>query len=350
MAFKTYKNGDSFNADEVNALQDLIENAINSHVGGASGDTLPVGSIMPYPKVIAPENWIVCDGSAISRTEYQELFEVIGTTFGVGDGSTTFNLPDIKGKTLVGQDEDDADLDTIGKTGGEKTHTLTIDEMASHNHIQKINVGSDNLIAVNPSSSSGITRDGGGHSSGTTAATKKTVVETENIGGNQPHNNMQPYFITNYIIKAKQSAGVVATVVDALTSASTIDALSAKQGKILNDKITNTNTYSTEEVNTGKKWIDGKDIYRKVIELSNIPESTTEHSYNVENIDKIVNAQASWYDTLDKATFVTNLRYDGTGAYIKFIYLKSKFKIETKYSWSERTSDVYVIIEYTKTV
>lgn len=139
-------------------------------------------------------------------------------------------------------------------------------------------------------------------------------------------------------------------IIDNLTSASTIDALSAKQGKILNDKITNTNTYSTEEVNTGKKWIDGKDIYRKVIELSNIPASTTEYSYNVENIDKIVNAQASWYDTLDKATFVTNLRYDGTGAYIRFIYLKSKFKIETKYSWSERTSDVYVIIEYTKTV
>lgn len=145
-----------------------------------------------------------------------------------------------------------------------------------------------------------------------------------------------------------QTGGI--TVVDNLTSTSTTNALSAKQGKILNDKITNTNTYSTEEVNTGKKWIDGKDIYRKVIELSNIPASTTEYSYNVENIDKIVNAQASWYDTLDKATFVTNLRYDGTGAYIRFIYLKSKFKIETKYNWSERTSDVYVIIEYTKTV
>lgn len=53
-------------------------------------------------------------------------------------------------------------------------------------------------------------------------------------------------------------------IIDNLTSASTIDALSAKQGKILNDKIINTNTYSTEEVNTGKKWIDGKDIYRRV--------------------------------------------------------------------------------------
>lgn len=121
-----------------------------------------------------------------------------------------------------------------------------------------------------------------------------------------------------------------------------------KLQKDLNDKITNANIYSTSEINTGKKWKDGKDIYRKVIELSNIPVSTTEYSYNVENINKIVNAQASWYDTTDMATFVTNLRYDGTGAYIRFIYLKDKFKVETAFDWSKRTSDVSVIIEYTK--
>lgn len=107
-------------------------------------------------------------------------------------------------------------------------------------------------------------------------------------------------------------------------------------------------TYSTQEGKTGKKWIDGKEIYRKVIELNNIPASTTEHPYNVENMDKIVNAQASWYDTVDMATFFSNTRYDSSNAYIKFVYLKSKFKIETKYNWSERTSNVYVIIEYTK--
>lgn len=104
-----------------------------------------------------------------------------------------------KGLIALGVDEDDEDLNEIGKTGGEKTHTLTIDEMASHNHIQKIDFGSDNLIAVNPSSSSGITRDGGGHSSGTTAASKKTVVETENTGGNQTHNNMQPFEVVGYM-------------------------------------------------------------------------------------------------------------------------------------------------------
>lgn len=121
-----------------------------------------------------------------------------------------------------------------------------------------------------------------------------------------------------------------------------------KLQKDLNDKITNANIYSTSEINTGKKWKDGKDIYRKVIELSNIPVSTTEYSYNVENINKIVNAQASWYDTTDMATFSSNLRYDSAGAYIKFTYLKDKFKVETAFDWSKRTSDVSVVIEYTK--
>ncbi len=74
---------------------------------------------------------------------------------------------------------------------------------------------------------------------------------------------------TDNDVKWVDQTGGGATVVDSLTSTSTTDALSAKQGKILNDKITNTNTYSTEEVNTGKKWIDGKDIYIKVITQNN---------------------------------------------------------------------------------
>lgn len=63
--------------------------------GGASGDTLPIGAIIPYTSDTIPTNWLLCDGSAISRTEYSDLFNVIGTTYGQGDGLTTFNLPNI---------------------------------------------------------------------------------------------------------------------------------------------------------------------------------------------------------------------------------------------------------------
>lgn len=221
----------------LNNFSDIyIEGAQNSG-GGVTGDTLPVGSIMPYPKAIAPENWLVCDGSAVSRTDYSELFSAIGTTFGVGDGSTTFNLPNIKGKTIVGLDSSDTDFNEIGKTLGEKTHTLTVAEMASHNHELKfMSTGSGSGAGVPWSASNNFL---GNDSSG--------CVKT---GGDQPHNNIQPSFISCYMIKAKQSAGVVATVVDSLTSTSKIDAVSANQARILNEKINGIVLYEDE---TGSK-------------------------------------------------------------------------------------------------
>ena len=85
----------------------------------------PIGTIVEYGSYAAPEGWLLCNGQAVSRTNYSELFDVIGTFFGSGDGSTTFNLPNIKGKTLVGLDSDDSDFNAIGKTGRRK-NTCTI--------------------------------------------------------------------------------------------------------------------------------------------------------------------------------------------------------------------------------
>ena len=213
-------------------------------VGGATGDTLPISSIMSYPKAVAPENWLICDGSAVSRTEYSELFNVIGTFFGAGDGKTTFNLPNIKGKTIVGLDNSDTDFNAIGKVLGEKTHTLTVAEIPSHNH----SMGSFNQYNDGTGGSFAESEKVGRTTSG--ADGSKGINPIFNTGGSKEHNNIQPSFVGCYIIKAKQSAGVVATVIDNLTSASTIDALSAKQGKILNEKINGTVLY---ENNNGSR-------------------------------------------------------------------------------------------------
>jgi microcystin-dependent protein len=209
------------------------------------GDTLPLGAIIPFGSDTIPENWLLCDGQAVSRTTYQELFSAIGTTYGNGDGSTTFNLPDLQGKIPVGKDENDEDFDTLGNTGGEKEHTLTINEMPTHNH--HIAVRDNNATGLYETKATNATGDVGD-------------AVTANEGGSQPHNILQPYIVQNYIIKAKQSAGVVATVVDGLNSTSTTDALSAKQGKILNEKfsrnIITAYASQTSTVAGVNKWLE----------------------------------------------------------------------------------------------
>ena len=192
--------------------------------GGTSGiiNEIPIGGVVEYPiNGAIPDGWLECDGSVVSRTTYSALFAKIGTEFGEGDGSTTFGLPNMKGKVSVGLDISDSDFGVIGKTGGEKAHTTTVSEMPSHRH--KTRYGDT------------VGGDGTGYAYSNTTGTSYQIVEAE--GGNQPHNNLQPYFVTKFIIKAEESSAVVATVVDNLTSTSSTNALSANQGKVLNNKI-----------------------------------------------------------------------------------------------------------------
>lgn len=89
---------------------------------GLPGD-VPTGTINQYAGATAPTGWLLCDGAAVSRSTYANLWAVIGTTFGSGDGSTTFNVPNLKGKVIVGIDAGDTAFDERGETGGAKTHT-----------------------------------------------------------------------------------------------------------------------------------------------------------------------------------------------------------------------------------
>lgn len=309
--------------------------------GSATGDTLPVGSIMPYPKATAPENWLICDGSAISRTDYSELFNAIGTTFGEGDGSTTFNLPNIKGRTIVGLDTDDTDFNTIGKTLGEKTHTLTVAEMPEHNHKQSL--------------------DGGNSGNSGNAAYSWSVPANQYLytgddlagktGGSQPHNNIQPSFVAAYIIKAKQSAGLVATVVNSLESTSATDALSAKQGKELNEKITRNSTYSTEEQAVGT-WIDGKTIYRKVINFGTLPNATKkEVQHNISNISIFTKIEGIAIRN-DETKFTQSLPlvYKNTEMFYNTALAVDNTTIEIQTDGDRSMFNGYVTLEYTKTV
>jgi len=165
-------------ADETKKI--TLENLANA------GSGLPIGAIMEFAGDTAPAGYLICDGSAISRTTYSGLFQTIGTTYGTGDGSTTFNIPNLKGKIPVGIDTNDTDFDTLGETGGTKTVTLTIDQIPSHSH--ELN------SSYIPDGSNG--RWGVSYISD--ASVKETTIPT---GGDQPHNNLQPYIVLNYIIK-----------------------------------------------------------------------------------------------------------------------------------------------------
>jgi microcystin-dependent protein len=102
---------------------------------------MPTASLMPYAGTAAPTGYFLCDGSAKSRTTYSALFGIIGTTYGVGDGSTTFNIPDLRGRVIAGQDDMGGSSanrltnqtgglngDNLGATGGAETHLLTAAE------------------------------------------------------------------------------------------------------------------------------------------------------------------------------------------------------------------------------
>ena len=153
--------------------------------------TNPPGVILPYAGASAPTGYLLCDGSAVSRTTYAALFAITASAYGAGDGSTTFNLPNLKGKVPVGRDSGQTEFDVVGESGGAKTHTLTTTEIPDHVH----SLGS--WVKV---TGLGSTSAGSGHSD-ITGYSSGAQVSANDGGGNGAHNNLQPYQVVNYIIK-----------------------------------------------------------------------------------------------------------------------------------------------------
>lgn len=138
----------------------------------------------------APSGWLICNGAAKSRTTFSSLFVAIGTTYGVGDGSTTFNIPDGVGRVLIGAGTG-AGLTarTRGDEDGEETHLTDITEMPNHGH----SLNNAGVLVDSAAGSEYVT----------TAGNKGNIVAvtTDNVGSDAPHNNMQPFFVANWIIK-----------------------------------------------------------------------------------------------------------------------------------------------------
>ena len=184
---------------KITGLADGVADSDAATVGQLSGISgVPVGSVIDYAGSTAPTGFLLCYGQAISRSTYAELFAVIGTTYGVGDGSTTFSLPDARGRVSAGKDDMGGTAagrltneasgvtgTTLGASGGAQSVTLTEAQMPSHTHTA-------------PSATIG-----GAAVSGTAPyAVPGSAVATSSTGGGQAHPNVQPTLILNKIIKA----------------------------------------------------------------------------------------------------------------------------------------------------
>ena len=158
---------------------------------------VPEGVIVAFAGSTPPPGWLICDGSPVSRTAYSGLFQAIGTTWGSGDGGTTFNLPDLRGRAPIGAGQGTGLTNrTLGdETIGEETHTLNLNEMPVHNHSASTSPGAAIV------GSSAATIAGASPGNFLPVGPSQLSVNIGNAGGGAAHNNMQPSAVTNFIVK-----------------------------------------------------------------------------------------------------------------------------------------------------
>lgn len=206
-------NFNNLNTDKVETLSDLSITATAEELNYMDGVTSNVqtqldaklAAMVGEIKMVAfgegsiPAGWLICDGAEVNRTTYAGLFTAIGTAFGVGNGSTTFNVPDLRGRVPGGKDDmgqgaantiTDSNADTLGGEFGTETHTLTEAEMPAHTH-----------TLTSKTSSSGAQSGILDNNFDATSSGSGATATTDPIGSGNAHNNVQPTLFLNFIIK-----------------------------------------------------------------------------------------------------------------------------------------------------
>lgn len=207
-------------------------------------DTLPVGTVQPFLGLTPPLGYLICQGQLISKVEYPELYNICKSTFGT-ETETHFYLPDLRGKTIAGYSENDNTMNSIGKLLGSATH---IHNVKDHYHILPYFDGNSGFAIMdtsfyNKNKTYPITQPSENNwyfaktsnlgdvslANGQHGTSTATDVQTEATS------NFQPTMVMNWIVKAVMLIPQYFTVENTLTSVNTNNALSAAQGKILND-------------------------------------------------------------------------------------------------------------------
>ena len=303
------------------------------NIGQGGGDTLPIGAILPFSGDIIPNGWLLCDGSVIEQEDYPELFEVLAGNYGIINREK-IRLPDLRGKVTIGKDSTDADFDTLGNTGGEKTHTLTVNEMPSHSH--PLN-GSTDYVGIDGTGGEAHGEMRGGNNF-------RWKIGQQSKGNDQPHNNLQPYIVTNYIIKAKMTIVTVGEVIQENDTATTENVYSATA---INNKIS-TNIITSEEVVTNE-YRNGKRVYIRYIIAEVENSSGTSVDINIPSFSYT----EMWID--ESNSFITNSSetlainwYFAPDDYSRVWVNKSTGKIRYRMGGNLSGRNFEIVLKYTK--
>lgn len=161
--------------------------ATKAYVDGISASAAPTGAVVQYAGAAAPTGWLACDGGAVSRVTYATLFALVGTTFGPGDGATTFNVPDTRGRAAIGIGTGTGlTARALAQTGGSERVALAVSELPSHSHVYRW----------------GIAPGGGpGPDSDAPVGDNTNSASTDTTGTGSTHENMPPWLVLNFIIK-----------------------------------------------------------------------------------------------------------------------------------------------------
>ncbi len=267
----------------------------------------PIGTILAFGGSEIPVGWHLCDGTAVSRTAYAELFAIIGTNFGVGDGSTTFNLPDLQGEFLRG-----AGTNSHSGQGDGANVGVHQDGTVTPHSFGGIVDNTKYLIGTVSQDSEVSNMDASTYPSGVRVFLEGGALATDNYGctyTSRPTNTS-----VNYIIKMKP----VAFPSDVLTQMG--DALS----------------YSTAEKLTGGRWIDGKPIYKKTI----LTDSSSKELGTISDIDTVVDMRGYIVNDYDGNRL--NFGYGSTSCAVRTngtVYIDTQYTIRSS----------VVTLQYTKT-
>lgn len=194
--WQDYPAGDTpIMAAHMNTIEAGIANATN--LAESAGGKVPIGALMPYAGLATPAGWLLCKGQSLARSSYPDLFKAIGTLYGAANAQS-FSIPDLSTRVPVGVSDNHVTFGQMGSKGGEERHTLLVSELPAHTHILK---------GVGKTFKGGLEQTNLGAGSGWTTVTNYTAAGNPNLeaaatGSDNPHNNMPPYIVLNFIIRA----------------------------------------------------------------------------------------------------------------------------------------------------